>query len=77
MLSAEVQISLHTREDGSGPSLIEDEYLQYSMIRLTDDEGPDQPARMRRLIWAITVWRCNKGSSHFSDLKVAAETYLS
>ena len=36
--------------------------LQYSIILLADREGPDQPARMRRLIWAFAVRLCT-----FSD----------
>ena len=29
--------------------------LQYPMILLADSEGPDQTARMRRLIWAFAT----------------------
>ena len=29
--------------------------LKYPMILLADSEGPDQTARMRRLIWAFAV----------------------
>ena len=32
--------------------------LQYSMILLVDSEGPDQTARMRRLIWAFAGRIC-------------------
>ena len=34
--------------------------LQCSMILLADSEGPDQTARMRRLIWAFAVRICLK-----------------
>ena len=34
--------------------------LLYPMILLTDREGPDQTARMRRLIWAFAVRICLK-----------------
>ena len=30
------------------------------MILLADSEGPDQTARMRRLIWAFAVRKCPK-----------------
>ena len=30
------------------------------MILLADSEGPDQTARMRRLIWAFAVRICQK-----------------
>ena len=33
---------------------------QYRMSLLADSEGPDQTARMRRLIWAFIVRRCLK-----------------
>ena len=29
--------------------------LQYQLILLANNEGPDQPAQMRRLIWACVV----------------------
>ena len=38
--------------------------LQYLMIMLADSEGPDQPARMRRLNWAFAVRICQKTFSH-------------
>ena len=38
--------------------------LQCPMILLGDSEGPDQPARMRRLIWAFAVRICPKRFSH-------------
>ena len=34
--------------------------LWYPMILLADREGPDQTARMRRLIWALAVRICPK-----------------
>ena len=34
--------------------------MLYPMIILTDSKGPDQTARMRRLIWAFTVRICPK-----------------
>ena len=34
--------------------------LQYPMILFADNEGPDQTARMRRLIWAFAVLICPK-----------------
>ena len=34
--------------------------LYYPMILLADNEGPDQTARMRRLIWAFVVGICPK-----------------
>ena len=35
--------------------------LFYPIIQLADSEGPDQTARMRRLIWIITVRQFRKG----------------
>ena len=32
------------------------------MILLADNEGPDQTARMRRLIWAVAVRKCPKNA---------------
>ena len=38
--------------------------LQYPFILLADNEGPDQPALMRRLIWACVVLKLRKGPFH-------------
>ena len=35
-------------------------YILYLIILLADNEGPDQTARMRRLIWALAVRICPK-----------------
>ena len=32
--------------------------LYYPVVLLADSEGSDQPARMRRLIWALAVRIC-------------------
>ena len=34
-----------------------------TLVMLADSEGPDQPARMRRLIWAFAVRICPKTGS--------------
>ena len=36
------------------------------MILLADSEGPDQTARMRRLIWAFAVCICPKTGFHMA-----------
>ena len=41
----------------SGP-LLSIDTCNIKMILLVDSEGPDQTARMRRLIWAFTVRIC-------------------
>ena len=35
-------------------------FLSCPMIRLEDNEDPDQTARMRRLVWAFAVRICTK-----------------
>ena len=44
--------------------------LYYPVILLADREGPDQTARMRRLIWAFAVRICTKTRSKFRKLMV-------
>ena len=55
MRTAKVQKSERIRAVWSGHSLFIDIYYSIQVILLADDEGPDQPARMRRLIWAFVV----------------------
>ena len=38
--------------------------LQYTLILYVDNEGPDQPAQMRRLIWAFIVCKLHKNPLH-------------
>ena len=35
-------------------------YISFQMLLLADSEGPDQPAQLRRLIWAFAVRICPK-----------------
>ena len=42
--------------------------LYYPLILLADSEGPDQTARMHRLIWAFAVHSCPKTFSHGAAL---------
>ena len=51
--------------------------LQYPLILSADNDGPDQPALMRRLIWACIVRKVHKG--HFLVLCIISgfhEKYL-
>ena len=36
------------------------------MVMLADSEGPDQTARMRRLIWAVAVHICPRSKAKTS-----------
>ena len=42
----------------SGPYDLHSYILQYTMIMLSDSEGPDQTARIHRLNWAFAVSMC-------------------
>ena len=58
-----VQIQIILRKSTIRAFVLHSYSLQYTMIRLADSEGPDQTARMRRLIWTFAVRMCPR--THF------------
>ena len=59
--NAQIQIILCMRKVSSGRALCSPLiHFNYPMILLADNEGPNQTARMRRLIWAFVVSLCPK-----------------
>ena len=55
MQNAQIQIILRMRNVSSGPLLSIPTFCSIQLILLADNEGPDQTARMRRLILAFTA----------------------
>ena len=58
--NAQIHIILRMRKISFGHLLSIHTFLYYPMILFAGSEGPDQTARMRRLIWAFAVRICSK-----------------